>query len=84
MSDERIRPKPEPDSILAACRRLGIAPGAVATFETTAAGIAAGRAAGVDRVIIVDLGAASLSSPAASTADRVVSALSELIDPDLT
>jgi HAD superfamily hydrolase (TIGR01509 family) len=84
MSVERMRPKPEPDSILAACRHLGIAPRAVATFETTAAGIAAGRAARVDRVMVVDLGAASLSSTAASAADWVVSELSELIDPDLT
>jgi hypothetical protein len=34
--------------------------------------------------MVVDLGAASLITAAASTADRVVSELSELIDPDLT
>jgi HAD superfamily hydrolase (TIGR01509 family) len=83
MSAEGIRPKPEPDSILTACRRLGIAPSSVATFETTAAGIAAGRAAEVDRVIAVDLGVASRDL-VANRADRVVSELSELIDPELT
>jgi HAD superfamily hydrolase (TIGR01509 family) len=82
MAAEGIRPKPEPDSILAACRRLGVAPSSVATFETTAAGIAAGRAAGVDRVVAVDLGAGS-GGPGARPADRVVSELSELIDPEL-
>jgi HAD superfamily hydrolase (TIGR01509 family) len=82
MSAEGIRPKPEPDSILTACRRLGIAPSSVATFETTAAGIAAGRAAEVDRVIAVDLGV-PYRDLVANRADRVVSELSELIDPEL-
>ena len=84
MSAEHLRPKPEPDSILAACRRLDVPTGSAATFETTAAGIAAGRAAGVDRVIVVDLGAGSLGRRAASAADRVVPELAELIDPKLT
>jgi beta-phosphoglucomutase-like phosphatase (HAD superfamily) len=84
MSAERLRPKPEADSILGACSRLGIAPASAATFETTAAGIAAGRAAGVDRVIVVDLGAGSLGRAAAGSADRVVPELSELIDTKLT
>jgi HAD superfamily hydrolase (TIGR01509 family) len=81
MVAEGIRPKPEPDSILAACSRLGLAPSSVATFETTAAGIAAGRAAGVDRVIAVDLGATAAG--VARRADRAVSELSELIDREL-
>jgi HAD superfamily hydrolase (TIGR01509 family) len=82
MSIEQLHPKPEPDTILAACRRLGIAPASAATFETTQAGIAAGGAAGVDRAIVVNLGAGSLNG--ASAADRVISELSELIDPKLT
>lgn len=81
MAAEGIRPKPEPDSILAACRRLGLGPSSVATFETTAAGIAAGRTAGVDRVIAVDVGGAPTG--VARQADRAVSELSELIDPEL-
>ena len=46
MRAQRLRPKPAPDSVLAACRRLGVPPAVVATFDTTAAGIAAGRSAG--------------------------------------
>lgn len=82
MATERLRPKPEPDTILTACGRLGIAPAAAATFETTHAGVAAARRAGVDRAIVVDLAAGSLNG--ARAADRVVSELSELIDPKLT
>ena len=77
MVAERLRPKPAPDAILAACRRLDLAPAETASFETTTAGIAAGRAAGVERVIGVGPG------PLAG-ADRVVTELAELIDPRLT
>lgn len=81
MREERLRAKPASDSIVAACRRLGVPPPAVATFDTTAAGIAAGRSAGVGRVIGVDRGGTSLSS--VSTADVVVSELADLIAPEL-
>ena len=81
MKEERLRPKPAPDSVLVACRRLGVRPAAVATFETTAAGIAASRSAGAGRVIAVNRGGTSLSS--APTADVVVSELAELIAPEL-
>ena len=80
MSEERMRPKPAPDTVLAACRRLGVRPAAVATFETAAAGLSAGRTAGVGRVIAVDGVRASLSPP---TADVVVSELADLIAPEL-
>jgi beta-phosphoglucomutase-like phosphatase (HAD superfamily) len=81
MEAERLRPKPEPDSVLAACNALGASPSAVATFEATSAGIAASRAAEVGRVIVVD----REGRRAANTngADRVVSDLTELIDPIL-
>ena len=81
MREERLRPKPAPDLVLAACRRLGVQPATVATFETTAAGIAAGRSAGVGRVIAVNRGGTALSS--ASTADVIVSELADLIAPEL-
>jgi HAD superfamily hydrolase (TIGR01509 family) len=77
MQEERLRPKPAPDSILAACRRLGVEPEAVATFDTTAAGIAAGRSAGVGQVIAVNRGGSL------QTADVVVSELADLIAPEL-
>jgi HAD superfamily hydrolase (TIGR01509 family) len=81
MREERLRAKPAPDSVLAACRQLGVPPTAVATFDTTAAGISAARSAGVGRVIGVDRGGASLSS--VSGADVVVSELADLISPEL-
>ena len=79
---ERLRAKPAPDSVLAACRRLDVEPGDVVTFETTNAGVAAGRAAGVHGVIAVDRSgrAAKLVEEGA---DRVVGDLAELIDPVL-
>jgi len=81
MREEHLRPKPEPDSVLAACQRLGVQPAAVATFETTVEGITAGRSAGIGRVIAVNRSASSLSS--ASTADVVVSAVEEMIASEL-
>lgn len=81
MEEEQLRPKPAPDSILAACHRLGVRPSAVATFDTTAAGIAAGRSAGVGWLIAVNPGGTSLSP--VPMADVVVSELAELISPEL-
>ena len=81
MREEGLRAEPAPDSVLAACRRLDVQPAAVAAFDTTAAGIAAGRSAGVGRVIAVNRSDASLSF--ASTADVTVSELADLIAPEL-
>jgi beta-phosphoglucomutase-like phosphatase (HAD superfamily) len=53
---ERLRVKPSPDTLLAACRKLGVAPASVATFETREAGIAAGREGGLRLVVGVDDG----------------------------
>jgi beta-phosphoglucomutase-like phosphatase (HAD superfamily) len=82
MRAERLRAKPAADTILAACRRLVVPPERAVTFETSAAGVAAGRAAGVGRVIAVDRrdGASELL---AQGADAVVADLSELLDPAL-
>ena len=79
---ERLRVKPAPDSLLAACRLLAVQPAAVAAFETTLAGIDAGRAAGVHRVIGVDR-SGHAQALVQEGADRVVSDLGELIDPAL-
>ena len=78
MREQRLRPKPAPDSVLAACRRLGVLPAAVATFDTTVAGIAASRSAGVGRVLAVDHGRSWVP-----TADVVVSELADLIAPEI-
>ena len=80
---ERLRAKPAPDSVLAACRRLDVEPQSVVTFETTNAGVAAGRAAGVHRVIGVDRSGRA-GALVEEGADRVVADLAELIDPLLS
>jgi HAD superfamily hydrolase (TIGR01509 family) len=51
---ERLRPKPAPDTLLAACRRLGVQPEHAAAFETTLAGVAAASTGGFRLVIAVD------------------------------
>ncbi len=79
----KLQSKPAPDWVLEACRRLDVAPASVATFETTIAGVAAGRAAGVHRVIGVDRSGRG-ATLVAHGADRTVSDLAELIDPRLS
>jgi len=54
-----LRPRPAPDLLLAACERLGARPEATVTFTHSAAGAAAGRAAGLT-VIAADSLAALL------------------------
>jgi HAD superfamily hydrolase (TIGR01509 family) len=51
---ERLRPKPAPDVLLAACQRLHVRPDQVAAFDTTASGIDGARAAGARMAIAVD------------------------------
>jgi HAD superfamily hydrolase (TIGR01509 family) len=75
---ERLRPKPAPDSLVAACRRLHVRPAQTVAFETTPVGVAAARAAGARLVVGVDRwgGAGALR---ASEPDLVVSDLAELL-----
>lgn len=79
LESESLRPKPAPDMLLAACARLGVDPGQAAAFETTPAGIAAARAAGLGTAIAVarDDNTAVFS---ASDADLVVSDLGEMLE----
>ncbi|HEY8704577.1 MAG TPA: HAD-IA family hydrolase [Gaiellaceae bacterium] len=79
MVAERLRAKPAPDTLLAACRQLGVAPRHAAVFETTPAGVAAARAAGFELVVGVDRtgGAGGLR---AAGADVVIPSLAELLD----
>jgi len=78
MARRRLRPKPAPDTLLAACDELDIEPGRCAAFETTTAGIVAARAAGFALVVGVDQfgNAAALRG---SGADIVVPSLAELL-----
>jgi beta-phosphoglucomutase-like phosphatase (HAD superfamily) len=59
MRTERLRPRPAPDLLLAACERLGVPPGAAATFTHNPAGVAAGHVGGLT-VIAADSLAALL------------------------
>jgi HAD superfamily hydrolase (TIGR01509 family) len=79
---EHLRPRPEPDILLAACRRLEVEPRRAAVFETSPAGIAAARTAGFDLVIGVDrTGDAKALHDAG--ADLVVAGLDEFLDRKL-
>lgn len=54
IASEHLRVKPEPDTLLAACSRLEVDPAHAVAFETTRAGVVAGRRAGFEAVVGVD------------------------------
>jgi beta-phosphoglucomutase-like phosphatase (HAD superfamily) len=75
---EHLGAKPAPDTILAACRRLGVEPGHLAAFETTPAGVAAARAAGVRLTVGVDR--TGQTGALLGDADLVIGDLAELFE----
>jgi HAD superfamily hydrolase (TIGR01509 family) len=79
MRVEHLKRKPAADTLLAACRHLGVAPGHTVVFETSPDGVTAGRAGGFELVVGVDQssGAATLR---ASGADQVVGDLGEILE----
>jgi beta-phosphoglucomutase family hydrolase len=79
---EQLRPKPAPDTFLAACRRLHVDPQRAVAFETTSAGIAAARAAGFRLVIGVN-GTGRADALLSEAADLVVSGPAELLTDKL-
>jgi beta-phosphoglucomutase-like phosphatase (HAD superfamily) len=79
---ERLKTKPAPDTLLAACARLGVGPAEAASFETTVDGVTAGRAAGFGLVVGVDR-AGGGDALGESGADLVVTDLAALLDPVL-
>jgi HAD superfamily hydrolase (TIGR01509 family) len=79
---EHLRSKPAPDTLLAACRRLGVPPSHAAAYETTHAGIAAGRAAGFGLVIGVER-PDQAGGFHVGGADLAVAGLAALLDPAL-
>jgi HAD superfamily hydrolase (TIGR01509 family) len=79
MEREHLRAKPAPDTLLAACRLLGLDPHETAAFETSPAGVAAARAARVGFVVAAH---AETDLLRASEADLVVGGLSELLGLD--
>lgn len=81
MRSARLRPKPAPDVVLAACAALRVEAKAVAAFTTTPAGVAAARAAGCALVVGVDR--AAHGEVRASAPDVVVTDVGDLLDPEL-
>ena len=79
---ERLRRKPAPDMLLAACRRLAVDPARTVAFETGTDGVEAGHAGGFELVVAVDQDRAA---PAlrAHGADLVVEDLGELLQRQL-
>ncbi len=77
-----LRGRPAPDRLLAACRQLGVAPQQAAAFETSAAGVVAGRAAGFNLVVGVD-SAGQADALRAQGADLVVTGLAEILNRKL-
>jgi HAD superfamily hydrolase (TIGR01509 family) len=82
MLAEHLRRTPAPDTLLAACRRLGCAPGRAVVFETSPDGIRAGRAGGFELVVGVDQ-FGSADALRAEGADLVVADLGELLETEL-
>jgi HAD superfamily hydrolase (TIGR01509 family) len=79
IESERLLAKPEPDTLLSACARLGVRPQDAATFESTLAGVRAGREAGIGLVVAIDRrGRADTFRE--HGADLVVSDLAALLD----
>ncbi len=79
---EGLRSRPAPDLLLVACRRLGVRPEDAVTFTHSAAGVAAGHAAGLAVVGVGD--GAQGDVLRGFGAERVVPSLSALLDRRLT
>jgi HAD superfamily hydrolase (TIGR01509 family) len=82
IASERLRTWPAPDVLLAACDGLHVEPRHAAAFETAAAGVAAGRAAGFREIVAVERHGGS-GTMRREGADVVVRDLNELLDPAL-
>ena len=81
---EQLRSKPAPDTLLAACRLLGVDPHHAAAFVTSPAGVTAARAGGFSLVIGVDeTEQADVLGARAQGADLVIAGLTDLVDRNL-
>jgi HAD superfamily hydrolase (TIGR01509 family) len=69
------RSKPAPDGYLMACERLGVEPRHAVVVEDSAAGVAAGRAAGC---IVIAVRAGNFANHDQSAAHRIIDSLEEL------
>ena len=78
MRAEGLRIRPEPDTFLAAARRLGVAPERAAVFVHDLVGVAAARAGGFGYIVVVERSGQEAILRARG-ADRVVRDLGELM-----
>lgn len=78
MEADHLRPKPSPDTLLAACAELAADPRHAAAFETSPAGVAAAREAGFEVVVGVDDGLTP--GLRRDAVDRMVVSLAELLE----
>jgi beta-phosphoglucomutase-like phosphatase (HAD superfamily) len=87
MSSEALRAWPAPDLLLAACARLGVRPENAVTLTHSEAGVAAGRAAGLQVVGVAGGAQAERLENAAerleNAAERVVPSLNALLESRL-
>jgi beta-phosphoglucomutase-like phosphatase (HAD superfamily) len=74
-----LEPKPAPDTLLAACRAIGIAPEQAAGFETTLDGVASARAAHFGTLIAVDRTGRGGDALLNEGVDRVIPDLAALL-----
>lgn len=79
---EGLRSRPAPDVLLVACRRLGVAAEEAVTFTHSAAGVAAGHAAGLAVIGVGDGARGELLQGFGE--ERVVPSLSVLLDRRLS
>jgi beta-phosphoglucomutase-like phosphatase (HAD superfamily) len=79
---EGLRSRPAPDLLVVACRRLGVQPEQAVTFTHSAAGVAAGHAAGLGVIGVGDRTQRELLQ--GFGAERVVPSLSVLLDHQLS
>jgi beta-phosphoglucomutase-like phosphatase (HAD superfamily) len=79
---EGLRSRPAPDLLLVACRRLGVQPEEAVTFTHSAAGVAAGHAAGLGVIGVGDREQREILQ--GFGAEEVVPSLSVLLDHQLS
>jgi beta-phosphoglucomutase len=81
MSSEGLRSRPAPDVLLAACRGLGLRPEQVVSFTRSPAGVASGKAAGLE---VIGIGTGEQAESLGwFGAERVVPSLAALLDRQL-
>lgn len=81
MVAEKLKPRPSPDMLVAACDLLGVAPERTVSLTRSAAGIAAAQAAGMRAVGVAH--GPQAERLAHFGAERIVPSLAELLVPQL-